>query len=78
MNGRADEETFCSLCGHLILMREVAARMDGSFIDFENRGDGEITMEFCSECWSKILTVTDGGISRARKLWRELHSPGDE
>jgi len=68
-----DDETYCSLCGHLLTKREIAARVDGSLIDFENRDDGEITLVFCSECWSKTNAVLEGGIARARKQWRELH-----
>lgn len=73
----ADDETFCSGCGHLIMTREIAARVDGEFIDYENRGDGEIRLEYCSECWGKLLAINRGGLPQARKLWRELHAGGE-
>lgn len=74
----ADDETFCSLCGHLLIWREVACKMDGAFIDYENRDGGEIhDMCFCPECWSKIREIVRGGLPRARKLWRELHLRGE-
>lgn len=69
----ADDETFCSGCGHLLVWREVACRVDGEYIDFEGRKAGEISLVFCSECWSKIDAIHEGGVARARKQWRELH-----
>ena len=74
----SEDETFCSLCGHLLMQREVAARVNGEFIDYENRGEGEIRLEYCSECWAKVLAITKGGLPQARKLWREMHYEKEE
>lgn len=73
----SEDETFCSLCGHLLMRREVACRIDGGFIDYENRGEGDIRLEYCSECWAKVLAIAKGGLPQARKLWREMHTGGE-
>lgn len=45
----------CAICGIALYNREIAADIEGKFVDFFNRiTNGEISCVVCKECWDKI------------------------
>ncbi len=42
----------CSFCGFALYPHEIAAQLDGGYVDFEKRRTGCMTgIVLCSECW---------------------------
>ena len=69
-NGLID---YCSFCGFAITPMERGCIMFGEFVDKDlNRGALNVTL--CSECWSTVLEIEQGGLPRATAKNRACHS----
>ncbi len=85
-------ETMISTGGSLRSWRSCGGQMKPTTLDMDkvtpwlhsratmhqDRGEWDIRLEFCSECWAKVLAIIKGGLPQARKLWREMHYEKEE
>jgi len=68
-----DLERYCSICGYLITdTLQIAADVQGRYIDFNEKISGDITFVICGECWVKINDNFDAGIIGARQRSGQL------
>ena len=44
----------CFICGHRLETYQIRAEIDGAYIDYKEREQGEIAVYICDECWSKL------------------------
>jgi len=65
-------ETYCQVCGIALLKNEIGGEINGDFVDYNQRKIGHIDSVFCIECWSKLMEVSDGGMSAAIQKRKKL------
>lgn len=61
----------CGLCGFALHVIEVGGMIDGSFVDYSiDKATGEISIDFCNECWGRLMenapTSMDTAIAKRR------------
>ena len=76
--GQSDRlETYCQFCGIALYPDEIGGEINGDFIDFTQRKIGHIDSVFCTECWSKMMGISNGGMHDAIQMRKQLFGNGD-
>lgn len=56
---------------------QIAAIVDGDFVDFANHEVGESRIIFCGECWDILMTNHELGLTGAINRYIERTKDGD-
>lgn len=71
-----DSDTFCSSCGFPLSKREIAAKVEGTLYDYEEKDEGDIPLVLCSECRAAMLEIIAGGMKAAKHRQKEYRKAG--
>ena len=64
----------CGDCGFAIYKVEIAGEVYGSFIDYNTKDRGQISILFCGECWDKVKNHAAANIRSGIAKRRALES----
>jgi hypothetical protein len=62
----------CCVCGIALYQNEIAGELWGTYVDYLKHERGSMAVHFCSECWNRILEITNKGQGEAIMKRKEL------
>ena len=67
---------FCCICGVALYHHEVVGEVNGRYIDYDKRTQGETSIVFCKGCWDKYVDIVQKELGVAILKRRELDGGG--